>query len=307
VLAAVILGGFCVQTTDAAPFTGAFGDNAFFWGDPLPGEGTATLDNSWMNGLAPYYYHDDVTDEIGNPQVQGNPSSTNPTASTGGGTYTLDIDGGLAYLQEVTINYRLHEDTWSQAFFDLLKVGDLFIDDYYQNGKATWDYVSESMETDGAVSVHDFSTTGGIALGSQNTPGTVYTMSGNDDTGYWAGWLIRDDHPWKLESYASASSSSTAQFAGWEYDTANLLTLSWDLTNGGAYDGIQLASNYDASSNTNFWDFGLGFTFNCGNDVVFETMGTSAPLGGPAPVPEPATLLLLTSGLVGIGARLRKR
>jgi hypothetical protein len=290
----VILGGLIIQTTaNADTFT--FGDNAYFWGDTPAHD--ATPSNSWANGQGSITYsdgttvHDDAQDEIGTPVIP----ATN--YSMGGGSIEVATVGGNTYLQQVNINY-VNSDV---DFSNMLQVGDLFLDDHNQNGGNTWDWVAEGQETDGTVGVHDYSTSGGIALGTQasNDPSNpTYVLSGKDNSDQWAGYDVRDDHPYALTSYNTASSS--AAFSGWTVADGSG-TLTWNFAQDGS-SGLLLSTTSDG-----MFDLGLGFTVSCANDVLFESVSSSTTQGTPIPTPEPATLLLFVSGLAGIGVKRSRR
>ena len=117
------------------------------------------------------------------------------------------------------------------------------------------------------------------------------------------GWnyvITQVNGQWGLYTLDSSKITYTDAGSGYIYRTGQ----AWQ---GGAGQLIESATyNYDAAGNSLTFGFntgdmdwdavGLHWTMKCGNDVV----------EGAAPVPEPATMLLLGSGLVGLAGFRRK-
>jgi hypothetical protein len=97
-----------------------------------------------------------------------------------------------------------------------------------------------------------------------------------DITTTWSGYYIRNDHPYALNE-TGLTSIGTYTFSGFNGDgSVN-------------FSGFSLPVGDKA--------FILGFGPNCANDVIYEKV---------APVPEPGTILLVGSGLIGLAGFRRK-
>jgi len=186
-------------------------------------------------------------------------------------TGTPDFISGTA---EITGGYltNLTFEIKAKAYlglWDILMPADLFID---ANADGTWDYVVDLITANFTVGDHN--------LYSINQPlnGSEYLMSAMPGYGY------REDHPIGFEGGALVDNVT---FSGWPSKPQDTTTSVY-------------ASFAFGEDDIHLWDssFIIGWTVQCANDVVYEEL--------PNPVPEPATVLLFSSGLIGLTGLRRK-
>jgi hypothetical protein len=236
----------CVVSVSAYAETISFSDTHRYW-------------SGWENGTG-----DDSQDTIGIPNFTG-------------GQATVTSNN----LYNITFNRAAGTDShWS-----VLSPGDLFIDFGSNN---TWDYVVDltSWAVPGPLNTDIDAVAGyyniySLSLGLNSATG--YIKSGSDNSGEWAGWLIRNNHPVAADLAAlQAAQIGSAYFSGWGNGTTT--QYSFD------FDGLNLG---------NSGNFTIGWQPNCANDVVYENLNYTT-------TPEPMTVALVGAGVAGLLLRRRK-
>lgn len=221
----------------------------------------------WGNGSS-----DDNKDTMGIPDFTG-------------GEAVISDNG---YLASLKFNYT-SDQSWAIDYWSVLSPGDLFINVLYSEQDTTWDYLVELLnETPGPNNSDPGADSYGLYSISQPLNGDCI-KSGKDNQDTWSGYYIRNDHPVALD--VTGEPDGLIYFDGWKtltYVNENLSS-TFDLTNQGLSSGIYLGAS----------DFIVAWGVNCANDIVYETMNS--------PIPEPATMLLFGSGLIGLGIFGRKR
>ena len=122
-----------------------------------------------------------------------------------------------------------------------------------------------------------------------------YIISGDEDgQGNWKkgspnnthhpySWMIREDHPIGLDVTGKSIISGHVYFSG------------WPSTMGGTGYAEFIFPDKLIKIDDNFI---IGWTVNCANDVIYVKIPPEG--GGNPPIPEPATMILVGTGLIGI-------
>ena len=249
--------------------TVTFTDNQRYWGDGAGwGAGQA-----WNTDVPNGSWNGNLIDVIGDPDI-----------TDGAAEFT---DQGN--LTRITFNYVSSQQTWA-----MLAPGYLFINILNGLDDTMWDYVVATMGTavndkDGippSLAAGDYNLYEVALDAKRGVNDNKYIQTGADNTSPWAGYYIRNNHPIGVNRDYLGSLAGSVYFSGFP----------GSITDGTPWTG------------TTYYDFGngldldgkdivIGWEMTCANDVVYAAV---------ANVPEPATMLLLGLGLVGLAGVRRK-
>jgi len=304
ILGVAILALAFASLADASVETVTFGDGAPSWGTGFDGKD--------FNGVA--YGHKDfaawqpppnsgtnpTVDELGDPMLRVNDSTSGQNEAS------FTVSGMNQTLDSITIRYNNNGGGW----WETIKPGDLFLDIDGEYGfdivARTEFFASTSYDTATLAAADTWDLYGLSNLeylrdmddDTPGDPGGPYQLADNAaraDTGAgWSGFLIRDYHPWALDSVSGLTKVGEANFSGWQdLDGVNTIggipgESTWTFDMDLDADGAQGISIEPTSGIT------IGWTVNCANDVLLSEI--ASPLS--TVIPEPSTLIIWS--LIGL-------
>lgn len=233
------------------------------------------------------------------------PAAPYPTMRIAG---TFDEGTGVRYLNRVTFWYGSN----TGSLWNTIVPGDLFIDLHSGTAGDGWDLFvdikqdsargDQSARNAGSSDVYSLPnwgyTLGGTA---HNTDNPYYEQASN--AAFQAS--TREPHPWGVEDDDKngipdfgTDTGHNAYWDGWKNWVNATTALNSYFDFGSGTSGLNLGT---IASNIT-----IGFTVTCANDVVYDGLGLPKE-----DIPEPGTVLLLGTGLLGIlgmtGSRRRTR
>jgi hypothetical protein len=216
---------------------------------------------------------DNFDDDIGTPLLLG-------------GRAIIDEISGIRTLTKLEIDAV----NASGGIWAMLAPGDLFLDTD-PTTEDVWNLVVDLTEWETSA---PYNTDPGE--GNYNMYEITLPLSGSDyiSSGSWSGYNIRDDHPVAASGITYGDTNLENGYIGEVHFSG------WGDIEGDPY-GSPYVFDFTVDSSPGiplYGDFTFGWTTNCANDVLYETVN---------PVPEPATMLLLGTGLIGLAGIGRKK